>query len=146
MKRGVSPSYQMTSTLGPFTNAALQAQATGNATDLRLTAMTISRFPEIVIARKELWQDFDRMLGLVARDSSQSFSDAAAAVRGRAKKFGRRPSDRVVGTPLLVKGLEFDHVLVMNAQQLSREELYVSLTRAQTSLTVMSPRPILPPP
>ena len=43
-----------------------------------------------------------------------------------------------IGTTLLVKGLEFDHAIVLDAASLSRKELYVAFTRGARSLTIIS--------
>jgi DNA helicase-2/ATP-dependent DNA helicase PcrA len=65
--------------------------------------------------------------------------DAVAAARTRARHRGRQPHRRTIGTPLLVKGLEFDHaVLLCEPDHLSVEALYVALTRASKSLTIVS--------
>ena len=46
---------------------------------------------------------------------------------------------RTLGTTLLLKGLEFDHVIVLDADKLrKKEDLYVALTRAKKSLTILS--------
>ena len=55
--------------------------------------------------------------------------------RYRGRPVGRR---RLIGTTLLVKGLEFDHAIVLDAASLGRKELYVALTRGARSLTVIS--------
>lgn len=46
---------------------------------------------------------------------------------------------RTIGTPLLVKGLEFDHAAVLwDPEHFSVEGLYVAITRASKSLTIVS--------
>ena len=58
-----------------------------------------------------------------------------------------RPMNRrnVIGTTLLVKGLEFDHAIVLEADSLSKKELYVALTRGAKSLTIISSSIVLNP-
>jgi DNA helicase IV len=51
---------------------------------------------------------------------------------------GRVPERRVISRPLLIKGLEYDHAVVLNAEQYSATELYVALTRGRKSVTVVS--------
>lgn len=71
---------------------------------------------------------------------------AAAAARTRARHRGRRLHRRTIGTPLLVKGLEFDHaILLWEPQHLSVEGLYVAITRASKSLTIVSDSRVLVP-
>lgn len=65
-----------------------------------------------------------------------------AEFRYRGRPFGRR---RLIGTTLLVKGLEFDHAIVLDAASLSRRELYVALTRGAKSLTIVSSTDTLTP-
>ncbi len=64
--------------------------------------------------------------------------EAVAAVRTRARHRGRSVPLRTLGTTLLLKGLEFDDALVLGADELSRNELYVAITRGASSLYVMS--------
>jgi hypothetical protein len=65
--------------------------------------------------------------------------DTVAAARTRARHRGRHTHRRTIGTPLLVKGLEFDHVVLLwEPDHLSVQGLYVALTRASKSLTIVS--------
>jgi len=71
--------------------------------------------------------------------SFAEFPDMVAAARTRARHRGRQTHRRTIGTPLLVKGLEFDHaVLFWEPEHLSVQGLYVALTRASKSLTIVS--------
>ena len=144
IKAGGTPNYKQTSVLGPVTEAALLCRDTGSPQDLQRVARAISRFDQIVIARRELWRDLDRSLTTMIVGKTDNFGEAASTVRAETRRH-RRISDGVVGTPLLVKGLEFDNVVVVAAEQLKREQLYVSLTRGRSSLTVLSATAILNP-
>lgn len=72
--------------------------------------------------------------------------DAVAAARTRARHRGRQTHVRSIGTPLLVKGLEFDHAVVLwEPEKFSLEGLYVAITRGAKSLTIVSrSRTLLP--
>jgi DNA helicase-2/ATP-dependent DNA helicase PcrA len=75
-----------------------------------------------------------------------SLAEAAETYQGEFRHKGRPVGRRrLIGTTLLVKGLEFDHAIVLDAASLSRKELYVALTRGARSLTVISTNPILIP-
>jgi superfamily I DNA/RNA helicase len=63
---------------------------------------------------------------------------AVANVRAQARHRGRHVPWRTLGTTLLVKGLEFGHAMVLDADEFSRNELYVAITRGASSLRVMS--------
>jgi hypothetical protein len=65
-----------------------------------------------------------------------------AEFRYRGRPSGRR---KLIGTTLLVKGLEFDHAIVLDADSLSRKELYVAITRGAKSLTIISSSSVLNP-
>ena len=72
-------------------------------------------------------------------DTFAELPDVSAAARTRARHRGRQTHPRTLGTPLLVKGLEFDHtVLLWEPAHLSIQGLYVALTRASKSLTIVS--------
>jgi DNA helicase-2/ATP-dependent DNA helicase PcrA len=72
-------------------------------------------------------------------ESFAGLPDMVAAARSRARHRGRSTHRRTIGTPLLVKGLEFDHaVLLWEPDHFSKQALYVALTRASKSLTIVS--------
>jgi ATP-dependent exoDNAse (exonuclease V) beta subunit len=54
------------------------------------------------------------------------------------------PSDELVPvlTPREAKGLEFDHVVVVEPAAIEPRELYVALTRPTKTLTVLHARPL----
>ena len=85
---------------------------------------------------------FNRLMGVLwthQRHPGLTLGEAAERYqrefRYRGRPVGRR---RLIGTTLLVKGLEFDHAIVLHATSLSRKELYVALTRGARSLTIIS--------
>lgn len=95
--------------------------------------------PGVNVARADL---FSRAVGVLRKHAASpqlTLSDAAekyqTQFRHRGRPVGRR---RLIGTTLLVKGLEFHHAIVLDAKSLSRKELYVALTRGAKSLTVIS--------
>jgi len=93
--------------------------------------------------RRELWRDMSRALRGHDPSSGKSLRETAWAIRDHARRNGRRVlTKRTVATPLLIKGLEFNHALLLDAAQMETpEELYVALTRGTTSLTVLSDEP-----
>ena len=68
--------------------------------------------------------------------------EATTRVRDRASVVGRRLPRRTVSTPLLLKGLEFDHVVVPDATHFGDERnaqaklFYVAISRPIRSLTI----------
>ncbi|EKN48121.1 hypothetical protein AO065_20740 [Pseudomonas viridiflava] len=95
--------------------------------------------------RSELWRDAERAFGELASLRVESMAEAVDNTRQRASLVGRRMPTRTVSTPLLLKGLEFDHVVVPDASHFLRERnaqaklFYVAISRATHSLTISSP-------
>lgn len=79
-----------------------------------------------------------------------------AVVRGidlRAAAIAEREAQRIkgralppcgIGSTLLLKGLESDHAIILNADPMTAQHLYVAMSRASTSLTIFSSEPCLP--
>ncbi|GAB7549430.1 UvrD-helicase domain-containing protein [Cupriavidus sp. 8B] len=94
--------------------------------------------------RGELWRDVERALSDVSAGRSTGMVEAAERVRQRTTLTGRRLPRRTVSTPLLLKGLEFDHVVVPGAVHYTNEQFaqaklfYVAISRATRSLKVTS--------
>jgi hypothetical protein len=108
--------------------------------------LALRHTPAIQVVRLDL---FNRMMAVLRKHilhPEVSLAEAAEKYHGefryKGRPVGRR---RLVGTTLLVKGLEFDHAIVLDAACLSKKELYVALTRGARSLTIVSTSPILNP-
>lgn len=71
--------------------------------------------------------------------------EAALRVRERARFAGRGLPTCAVGSTLLLKGLEAEAVIILNADDMNRENLYVALTRGARHVTVCSKEPVLKP-
>lgn len=97
-----------------------------------------------VLYRHELWQDMQRVLNIYQEDEFDSYEDAAWYIRNHARRQERNLANHIVSRTLLIKGLEFDHVIIANADQLDDpQNLYVALTRCRQSLVVFSNSPII---
>ena len=67
-----------------------------------------------------------------------------AVVRDRLRHGGRGERRLIASRTLLVKGLEFDHVIIADVQNFTDpRQLYVALSRARKSVTVIGKSPIL---
>lgn len=73
---------------------------------------------------------------------------AIAGLREQRRHAGRVIPPKAVGSTLLLKGLEADHVVILDADRpgntMSKEHLYVALTRGAKTVSVFSRNPILP--
>jgi DNA helicase IV len=56
--------------------------------------------------------------------------DTIWEVQNRLRHIGRIIPKRAIGSTLLVKGLEFDHAVIIHTDSMSRKDWYVALTRA----------------
>jgi DNA helicase-2/ATP-dependent DNA helicase PcrA len=84
-----------------------------------------------------------RSLRSHARRSQPTLRDAAWHVRDVTRRIGRREDRRTVSRTLLVKGLEYDHAIVLKADELNAKNLYVAMTRGRSSITVIAPEAIV---
>jgi DNA helicase-2/ATP-dependent DNA helicase PcrA len=69
---------------------------------------------------------------------------AAAGVRDQNRFVGRKLPSRAAGSTLLLKGLESDHALILNADRMTAPNLYVALSRGSRFVTIFSTTPVLP--
>lgn len=105
----------------------------------------LQRLPGAHPYRRELLGEMRKALRAVAAGEHPALEAAARSIRQRTRVLGRTFPRMAVGTTLLVKGLEFDHAVVLRADRFDAKNLYVALTRACRSLTVSSESPILRP-
>jgi hypothetical protein len=74
-----------------------------------------------------------------------SFLDAVIRVREQNRLQGRALPKRAVGSTLLLKGLEAEIAIILNAGDLDRRNLYVAMTRGSKMLCLCAPSVILKP-
>jgi AAA domain len=107
---------------------------------------TLKSIDRVKVTRADL---FGRVTGILRKHAlHQQLTLAQSAEKYHAEfRYNGRPSGRrkLIGTTLLVKGLEFDHAIVLDADSLSRKELYVAITRGAKSLTIISSSSVLNP-
>jgi hypothetical protein len=96
------------------------ALLTGLLTDasparVREALVAIARLDNVRMYRYEAWRDMLQALKLAELDSELSVHDAVARVRYHARHLGRPNENRTISRPLLIKGLEYDHAIILNA-------------------------------
>ena len=111
----------------------------------RMALNEIQAHPNFRLHRREAWLGIMDALRLCEATSNLSLSKAVILVRNRLSVMGRRPEQRIVGRPLLIKGLEFDHAVLTDPVDYNAHELYVALTRGKTSVHVISDQMMLNP-
>lgn len=127
----------------PFGNRAFQKEfAELEQGDLSVISRIIKAVMDdrdMQVYRRELLTEMARSAQEFASGNYDSFEEAAYAARYRTRVNGRRPENRIISRTLLIKGLEFDHAVVLNADELeNRENFYVAITRGLQSLTILS--------
>jgi AAA domain len=88
----------------------------------------------------EAWYDVKTAIrGAIARgDDKNVLREELAKARDALRHAGRRERRRIISRTLLVKGLEYDHVLIADVgMHVEVNDLYVALTRARKSIHIL---------
>jgi len=100
---------------------------------------------QIKVFRRELaWAVIDSLRNVGTPEYS-NLTEALRRQRNRTSHMGRRLARYSSGSTLLLKGMEFDHAVVFHSAKLTINDVYVALTRASKSLTVVAPSPVIDP-
>ncbi len=117
----------------------------GNGAEAAAQLFSLARKrPLWKLYRNELWRDADRAATEVTAGRAETMTAATLNVRHRVSNSGRKMPKRTVSTPLLLKGLEFDHVVIPDATHFANERhaqaklFYVAISRATQTLTIAS--------
>lgn len=103
----------------------------------------IDRIPEGRLFRRELWRDSRKAVVAGGSGVQGTLGEAAWEVRNRLRHLGRALEHRTISRTLLVKGLEFEHAIVLDANEHNARNLYVAMTRPTQSLTLCSVDPVV---
>jgi len=105
------------------------------------TANAIKCTPGVKVYRWEAWKDtLEAVENSLTSDSTPI--EELGRIRDRLRRSGRRSHTRIASRTLLVKGLEYDHVIVANLDKMrDPRNLYVALTRARKSVTLIGRTP-----
>jgi hypothetical protein len=103
----------------------------------------INKEAEVRAHRPTILRAAVRALQLCKNGDRSALNDAAIQMREDGRLTGRPLSRRTVGSTLLLKGLEADIAVVLDADQLDAKDLYVAMTRGSKGLIVCSKHPIL---
>ena len=117
--------------------AALCAVVDGGVADVADAIEAIEAVLPTPPHRVELLRDVKKAIRSRVAGSDRSLKDIAWDLRDETRRRGREVPPRIVSRTLLVKGLEFDHAIVLKRKELARENLYVAITRPRRSLTVL---------
>ncbi|PQM49848.1 hypothetical protein C5U48_23355 [Mycolicibacter virginiensis] len=129
--------------LKPAYEAVVEIRNAPTPGAVRTALDLLSKLPGVTIHCREAWSEITRSVATAVTDGC-TVSEALQRSRNHTRVVGRRPTAREVSRPLLVKGLEYDHVIILNPKNYSAQELYVALTRGSKSVTVISDSGVLP--
>jgi AAA domain len=119
---------------------ALTGIATSNSLANVLDAIRcVENETGVTTVRPELVYCIKSALQLCAENPALQLDDAAFQVANARRERGRVLRNRAVGSTLLMKGLEFDHVVVTPDACENRHHWYVALTRGTRSVRVLAP-------
>lgn len=100
---------------------------------------------DISVYRRDLFYRFINILKLHVETKGITLSEAAKLYQRDMRHTGRPiKHKKLIATTLLVKGLEYDHAVILDADSLSEKDLYVAITRGAKSLTLIGRGRYLP--
>jgi hypothetical protein len=89
--------------------------------------------------RREMYHAMRAALRTCVSRPSCTLTDAIWETQSKASHAGRIVSKLCIGSTLLVKGLEFEHAVVIYNPKMTRKDWYVAITRATRTLTLLVP-------
>lgn len=105
----------------------------------------VEELPDMKCYRRELLWDLCEALEH-AEHKAITVYEAMKEIRNRKRRGGRKLNGRCIGTTLLIKGLEFDTVAILDAHNFKcPKNFYVAITRACKKLIIFTNNKILSP-
>ena len=133
----------------PIVRASIEIAESPTPANILAAAERFEAIPNTFVHRRELWRAIKRSLAVQRDEGLNATREAAVIVRNRTRENGRAAQQRTVSRTLLVKGLEYDHAVLLDAGLLDdAKNFYVAATRGRRTLHVLSKKRVLqfPPP
>ncbi|MHA6492259.1 UvrD-helicase domain-containing protein [Pseudomonas borbori] len=106
---------------------------------------TIQLNPETSAYRRDLLNRWMKVLRIHEENTDLSLMESAQRFQRDFRHAGRPiRHNKLIGTTLLVKGLEYPHAIILEADAMTPKELYVALTRGAKSITIVSLKSVIP--
>ncbi|RFB70837.1 MULTISPECIES: UvrD-helicase domain-containing protein [unclassified Herbaspirillum] len=94
---------------------------------------------EVTVYRRDLLYRLMNVFRTYAEHDAPTLAEAATRYQQQFRHSGRPiRHNRLIATTLLVKGLEYDHAIVLEADTMSIKDLYVAITRGSKSVTLVT--------
>lgn len=114
-----------------------QAYTTQNRKDLAKIAKYFHYDLHTSIKRPELF--YDLISAIESSNKEKSILECMIEKRNLVRRQGRKVNGKAIGTTLLTKGLEFDSVVVFQADMIAdRRYFYVAISRASKNLYLIA--------
>lgn len=122
--------------LKPRESAALGV-ITQNGLDVIVSLLDEFRQVGQIYRRELLYALRDSLLTRLASEG-MSLTECAWHVQERRRHAGRRHGFKIVASTLLVKGLEYENAVVFLSHRMTKEDVYVALTRASLRIEIVT--------
>lgn len=131
----------------PVEAALMNLSGAPTRTALLAALCAIEEKPGVKVYRRGAFRALKDTLSLSVSAPGRSLADCAASIREQRRYRGdQRIPLRAIGSTLLLKGLECDHAIILDADSMSANDLYVALSRGAKSVTVFSRSALYQPP
>ena len=128
--------------LFPYTDRVIE---TGSRESMLELLSAIDARTKTSLYRPEMFFAMQAALRLNADDPNKPLADRVWEVQNCIRHIGRKFGRSSVGSILLVKGLEFDHSVIVHQPTMSNKDWYVALTRATKTIRILAPSESLVP-
>ena len=118
--------------------AALRFKAAPSSSTMAALLEALNRQGGVRVFRPAVLRACFQALSRCTTDSTLTLGEAARRVREQYRAGERSIAKRAVGSTLLLKGLEADVAVVLDASAMDARHLYVSMTRGARRLVVCS--------
>ncbi len=125
--------------------SALTFEAARSLTAVSDLLVAISAAGGVYCYRPAVLAATQRALQLASPPDGPSFAEATVNIREQSRLVGRPLARRSVGSTLLLKGLEAEVSVILNAESLNAHNLYVAMTRGSKRVLVCASSPMLKP-
>ena len=127
--------------------AVLTIIAKPDASSILLAMEAIEKNQNTKVFRKELWSEAKRTIRQVENKDFLCYLDAAYHLRHELRNTNKALDSKLVSRTLLIKGLEFDHSVIVDPLQFmtrkppigdGAKNFYVAATRGSKTLSILS--------
>jgi DNA helicase-2/ATP-dependent DNA helicase PcrA len=112
---------------------------TGTSESMLTFLDAINARTNTILYRREMFSAMEEALRINVSNPSQTLSEGVWVVQNRIRHIGRGFGRSSVGSVLLVKGLEFDHAIIVHQSTMTNKDWYVALTRATKDIRILAP-------